>query len=397
MSAAIQNPGEHIVSIAEEARGLVVKWSDGHVSLFHYVWLRDNCYCETCGETMVGVRFLRVHDLDLAVRPKSAQLDNHRDLNIAWQPDGHPSCYPAEWLRRHCYSDTSRSQRRHQPVLWDERIMSSLPWFEVERLAADESQRMTFLETVGDLGFALLRGVDMEEKALAHAVELAGPVQMGVYGPGAFELNPRSSRRIIGNTHHAVPPHTDEGYRQHPSGIIFIACDIPSADGEGKSVLVDGFKVAEQLREEDPEAFELLSTVTLPFHRVHPNEMDLRALGRVFCLDSDGNLVGVRYPARNAAPLDVPPELVEPVYRALWQFSAGINDPRNEMKLRLEHGECKVFDNHRVFHGREAFSGERRMLLTSVNRQDFHSTVRLLAKKLGREGYDRRLPAGVGH
>ena len=56
-----------------------------------------------------------------------------------------------------------------------------------------------------------------------------------------------------------------------------------------------------------------------------------------------------------------------------------------------------VFDNHRVFHGREAFAGERRMLLTSVNRQDFHSTVRLLAKKLGREGYDRRLPAGVGH
>ena len=56
-----------------------------------------------------------------------------------------------------------------------------------------------------------------------------------------------------------------------------------------------------------------------------------------------------------------------------------------------------MFDNHRVFHGREAFSGERRMLLTPVNRQDFHRTVRLLAKKLGRDGYDRRLPAGVGH
>lgn len=397
MSAALQSPSQHIASLTEEARGLLVNWSDGHVSFFHYVWLRDNCYCEMCGETMVGVRFLRVSDLDLDVRPQSAHVHNQEDLKITWQPDGHQSGYPAQWLRRHCYSETSRNRRRHKPVLWDDGIMSSLPWFEVEGLAGDESQRMVFLETLRDLGFALLRGVGLEEGALARAVQLAGPVQMGVYGPGAFELNPRSSRRIIGNTHHAVPPHTDEGYWQHPSGIIFIACDVPSDDGEGKSVLVDGFKVAEQLRAEDPEAFDLLSTVSMPFHRVHPNEMDLRALGRVLCLDSDGDLVGVRYPARNAAPLDVPQALVEPAYRALWKFSAGINDTGNEMKLRLEHGECMVFDNHRVFHGREAFSGERRMLLTSVNRQDFHSTVRLLAKKLGRDGYDRRLPAGVGH
>ena len=220
---------------------------------------------------------------------------------------------------------------------------------------------------------------------------------MGVYGQGAFELNPQSERKIIGNTHRAVPPHTDEGYWQYPSGIIFIACDNQSADGEGWSVLVDGFQVAQLLREEDPDAFEILSTVTMHFHRVHPKEMDLRALGRVLCLDSDGDLVGVRYPARNTAPLDIPEDLVEPMYRALWKFSAGINDPANVLRFRMEHGDCMVFDNHRVFHGREAFTGERRLLLTSVNRQDFHSTVRLLATKLSPAGYDRRMPAGVGH
>lgn len=37
MSAAVKSSGEHIESITEESRGLVVKWSDGHVSLFHYV------------------------------------------------------------------------------------------------------------------------------------------------------------------------------------------------------------------------------------------------------------------------------------------------------------------------------------------------------------------------
>jgi len=60
----------------------------------------------------------------------------------------------------------------------------------------------------------------------------------------------------------------------------------------------------------------------------------------------------------------------------LWKFSEAINHTDNVLRVRLEHGDCVVFDNHRVFHGREAFSGERRLLLTSVNRQDFHSTLR---------------------
>ena len=386
-----------IVSVVEESRSLVIKWDDGAISRFHYIWLRDNCYCERCGETLVGVRFLRVHDIDLDVKPQCVRVDEKGCLLVVWRANGHESFYEAGWLKAHCYSAESRERRRHRPILWGAEIMASLPWFEASALLEDERERMSFLESVRDRGFAMLRGVGLDWPALSTVVRLAGPVQHGVYGPGAFELNPASSRRIIGNTHHGVPPHTDEGYWQHPSGIIFITCDVPSADGEGASVLVDGFKVAQRLRVDDSEAFELLSSVSTQFHRVHPGEMDLRAIGRVLCLDSDGELVGVRYPSRNAAPLDVPEHIVEPMYRALWQWSAAINDPANIMRVRLAHGECMVFDNHRVFHGREAFTGERRMLLTSVNRQDFHSTVRVLATRLGREGYDRRLPAGGGH
>ena len=385
------------ISVAADQRGILIRWQDGQESFFHAIWLRDNCYCDRCGETATGIRFLRVCDLDLGVKLKSVSLEGSGPLRVEWQADGHVSCYGLPWLRQHSYDDAARRERRLRPRLWDASEASSLSWFDLSSVSGDEEVRLAFLETLRDEGFALLRGVTASEAGLIEAARLVGPVEMGVYGGAVFELNPKSQRRIIGNSYSAVPPHTDEGYLQDPLGIELIVCDIACTGGDGRTILVDGFNVAEGLRQEDPEAFKLLSETTLSFHRIHPGEMDMRATGRVICLDSDGYVEGIRYPARNVAPLDVPPDLVEPLYRALWTFSAAINDPANILKLGLRHGDCVVFDNHRVFHGREAFTGDRRMLLTSVTRHDFHSGLRILAKQLGRDHTEQRLPAGAGH
>ena len=397
MPTTPQVASDRIADVAAQERGLQIRWADGHVSHFHHIWLRDNCYCSDCGETADGVRFLRVCDLDLDVRPQSVRLADNGDLQVRWQPDGHESRYPANWLRRHCYGEAARRRRRYRPALWDAGLAQRLTRFDLARLEADQEAQLGFLETLRDYGVALLQGVAPDEPGLARAGACLGPLQGGVYGGAVFELSPRSARRIIGNSHRAVPPHTDEGYQQDPIGIELLVCDQPSADGAGASILVDGFQVAEKLRQADPAAFDLLSRMTLSFHRRHPGEMDRRAIGRVLCLDGDGDLVGIRYPARNTAPLDVPADLVEPLYEALWKFSAGINDPANMLRLRLERGDCLLFDNHRVFHAREAFSGDRRLLLASVHRQDFHNSLRLLAKELGRADDDLRLPSGAGH
>jgi hypothetical protein len=51
-----------------------------------------------------------------------------------------------------------------------------------------------------------------------------------------------------------------------------------------------------------------------------------------------------------------------------------------------------------VLHGREAFdaaAGERHIQCCNVERDDFHNNYRRLAKRLGVDGWGKRLPAGV--
>ncbi len=41
--------------------GLIrLDWSDTTSSIFHPIWLRDNCRCESCGDPAIGYRNLRL-------------------------------------------------------------------------------------------------------------------------------------------------------------------------------------------------------------------------------------------------------------------------------------------------------------------------------------------------
>ena len=72
-------------------------------------------------------------------------------------------------------------------------------------------------------------------------------------------------------------------------------------------------------------------------------------------------------------------------YQALRVFNRLIEDPDNQLKLRLEPGELVLFDNWRVLHGREAFEGKRQLIGCYFNREDFESRLRLLRVELAAE------------
>ena len=72
-----------------------------------------------------------------------------------------------------------------------------------------------------------------------------------------------------------------------------------------------------------------------------------------------------------------------------------LNDPSFHLRFRLEAGDAVVFDNHRVLHAREGFSGRRHLRLFHVRREEFHNRLRLLSRKLGRDSADLRLAGGA--
>ena len=59
-------------------------------------------------------------------------------------------------------------------------------------------------------------------------------------------------------------------------------------------------------------------------------------------------------------PLQAPPELMEDMYEAYRIFETTSHDPQFQIKFRLEAGDCMIFDNRRVLHGRTVFEAKKR-------------------------------------
>ena len=334
-------------------------------------------------------------DAPLNTAPESATLTEDGGLEILWRPDGHLSYYEAGFLRRFDYSQPNRAQRRHRPTLWDAGIAEDLPQADFRAVREDQEAALDLLRKVRDFGFVLVRGGPREPDGIVAHAALVGEMGEAAYGQ-IFDLSTKASVQTLGNTMLAVPPHTDEAYRAVPPGILVLFCVRPALAG-GETVLVDGFQIAETLRREDPEAFALLARVRQPFHRIHDGTIDQRTRAPVLVLDDAGALVGFRFHTRTAAPLDLPAELIEPVYAANHRLSALMTAAENQVRFSLAPGEAVLFDNHRVMHSRRPFDDPERFLrICNVSRDSFHQRLRLLATELGYpEEADQVLAAGV--
>ncbi len=78
-----------IESIERQKRNIAILWEGGNHSLFHHIWLRDNCTCPQCGDRSGGHRYLELGSIDPDIAPDELSIDSTGSLQIRWQGDGH--------------------------------------------------------------------------------------------------------------------------------------------------------------------------------------------------------------------------------------------------------------------------------------------------------------------
>ncbi len=81
-----------------------------------------------------------------------------------------------------------------------------------------------------------------------------------------------------------------------------------------------------------------------------------------------------------AGPLHAPPHEVAAFYPAFGKLAKLIQEPKYTHRHLLGPGECAVFANQRVLHGRESFdptSGERHLRGTYVVWDEFKDRLRV--------------------
>ncbi|MBC6421177.1 MAG: TauD/TfdA family dioxygenase [Hormoscilla sp. SP12CHS1] len=376
--------------VQQDNSKLFVYWGDGHRSTFHYIWLRDNCYCTLCGNPRHGEKRFRIVDVPLDIEPLLVHVDSDNTVKISWSPDNHNSVYDARWLRQHCYSATERDRRQHRPILWNSKIVTSLPQIAYEQVLGGDAGRLQLLEHLRNYAICFVRNVPPQTVELEGFAQSFGPLLETNYGH-MFEIvvDPESSQKSVANSQLDLIPHTDDAYQYAPPGIIFFHCIMANDDGSGQSTFVDGFKIAEVLRQEDSEAFDLLCRYEVPFRKHYSDRIDMQFSSPVFGLDSGGNLKEVRISNLFPAPLDLPEEIIEPFYAAYRKLMQLITDLRYCLKQGMQSGDLVIFDNHRILHGRTAIGRQnqrRHLRYCSVDCDYFHSWRRLLEKNLSFRG-----------
>ena len=97
-SATLNCKAENVYKNENEC--LVIKWNDGNVDEFPYLYLRENCRCPACYTDERKSRTMySPNEIDVNIIAKSATWNTKDDnLVISWG-DGHCSQYSAKWLK----------------------------------------------------------------------------------------------------------------------------------------------------------------------------------------------------------------------------------------------------------------------------------------------------------
>ncbi|MDY0883729.1 TauD/TfdA family dioxygenase [Dongia soli] len=375
----------HRIVTAELSGGsAVLRWSDGRVSQFHGIWLRDNCACPACRHPKALERRFLLIDEPGEIAVKEIFLTVYGDVEVRFAADlagnMHLSRFSAAWLREHDYGDEARAERQHQPKLWSGISGFELPSFQYKEVMESDKGLHAWLAAWKDYGAALLRGAPAEPGEVVKIASRIGPLRPTNFGT-MYDVITMPNPNASAYTAMALEPHTDLANWQSPPDCQFLFCVANEAEG-GSSVLVDGFSVAEEIRRTDPETFKILSTREIEF-RFQDDGCDIRRRSRMIQLGDDGRITAIRFNNWLRTAFDLPSAEVESTYQALLVLWRALRNPRFYVRPRLAAGDMFILDNYRILHGRDAFNpntGRRHLQGCYVDRDFVLSRLRLLER-----------------
>ncbi len=346
------------VSLLDDGRAMAVDFDDGATMRFHAMWLRDNAQDEETRSASNGQRLVTLGDIPEATRiARSDVADGGVVVNFG--PDGKTVRYDARWLRDNAYDAIPARPAGwvgEAIETWDGALAGAVPSAEFSRVSDDPAALCDWLATVRRYGFAKLTGGPLREGALLDVVALFGFVRETNYGKW-FEVRTEVNPSNLAYTGLGLQAHTDNPYRDPVPTLQILYCLENSAEG-GESIVVDGFRAAQRLRDEDRHGFDLLSTHCARFEYAGSAGVRLTARRPMIELAPDGELTCVRFNNRSAAAIrDVPFEHMDGYYAAYRRLSQIIDDPAMGVSFKLEPGECFIVDNTRVLHARKGYSG----------------------------------------
>jgi len=359
-----------------------LSWSDGRPpATLSLLWLRDNSQDADSQHPDTKQRLVDTFGIAPDISARAIGLEEHgRVLRVDWADGGIVSRYDAGFLSGLRFNpDVLPIETR----TWNrDEIAAGVPSVAHAAFMSDEAVVKQFLEQVVRVGFSFVEGVPGTPEATQAVAARIAYTRQTIFG-GYWDFTANLEHKDTAYTSLAIGPHTDGTYSLDAPGYQMFHCLAAECTG-GENVLIDGFRIAEILRHDKPAEFQLLSEIAIPGQYIDASRgIHLMARRPLFRIDDSGQLVQVSYNNYDRAPFALPPERQRAFYRALGSFHALCHDESLQHRRRLLPGSVLLFDNWRVLHARDAYSGYRRLAGVYLNKEDVESRLRSLRARAG--------------
>ena len=371
-----------ISKLEENSDHLKVIWDDGEESKFNYLWLRDNC--PSAHDKDSRHRMFNILNVSTDIRPKNYNVNNKGILEIEWSEGDHKSSYDPLWLRENCYTIKNKITYVSPYKLWDNSLQNNLKSIEIdyEEIIDSEEGLIKWLELLHYTGIAIVKNAPTEQNSAFKVLNRISHTRETFFKTPFEVINiPKPNNSAY--TAHALRNHMDLPWFENPPGYQFLHCLINSAKG-GNSSAVDAFAVADYLRKNEKDVFDVLVNTPLKFRDKDYTQEAIRSFyGPAISLTKDGDFNDIRYSIATLDALDCHPDKMDSVYRAHHRFGNLLHNEKYQINFRLEPGDIFSFNNRRLLHGRTEFdpnSGHRHLQGYYMDRDEIIGRLNYLKK-----------------
>ena len=307
----------------------------------------------------------------------------HEDILIIDWPDAHLSKYSLDGLER-----TAAGIHPSGPVPDEQTVSSAVSRETTYGLLSDDGCLGRVLATLSRTGWVAL-GPPREGDGHPLAsfddliMRIAGFLQPSYFGD-YFDLTdrPLDDTDSISFSARALPLHTDLPYYSTPPDFQFLyGLDVDpdcAAQGIGQTRFVDGAAVVETLRKHHPLAFDILCSVPVTYRATYSRSGKIYESTTPIIRTLDRHKIQriVNNPSKMF--LDhIPPDQFHTFFQSYKVFRTLLANEARSYTHDWHTGDLVIWDNRRVFHGRDDFGASQRKRLL---RGGYFSEIELSAR-----------------
>ena len=333
----------------------------------HPFWLRERVDGDEFLDKGTQQRLFDPTSLDNEILISKANIkDKYLEINFN---DGVNSKIEINKLEAE-FSNKDDISKSITKIKWDS-TLKNVKNFEYKENFFESREMYDLLVSFYEFGFVIVKNVPTENNFIVKFANSIGSVRRTNFGEH-FNVKSKSDPNDLAYTTLHLSPHTDNPYRNPVPCIQILHCIENEVSG-GFSTLVDGYTVTENLKQEDPEAYKILTDIKVRFKFTDKNVV-LEDWSELIHLDENKEFKQVRFSPR----LDYVPMLeknkLDLYYKSRKKLSDLYNSKKNRVEFKLAPKDLMMMDNYRVLHGRTKFDPDEGKRFLQGCYIDFDST-----------------------